>query len=172
MVFIRWLYSDPQTNNYWPPMTQKMMYGLATLCQATSLYTLSVPNYPIVNMAGELVETSVDKDDGTFTLFQLEKAICGVMEILSQLMTGHSHMILQSLSPAYASIFVQRRRNSRTSTSGTYDDYTVSITFNYDPGLSTWQYGTAQAPALSKAYWEAYASDKETLYAHDKSMLL
>ena len=64
------IYSDPQTNNYWTYLdtendvwTSYVMSG-----QAVSLYTLSVPNYQLVaSMATELIETSTDNGDGTFS---------------------------------------------------------------------------------------------------------
>ena len=174
------IFSDPQTNNYWASYDTEndVWTGYVMSGQATSLYTLSVPNYQlIVNMAGELVETSVDNGDGTFTFNVPVRE--GYMWSDGNPITAHdwafTYDTAKSLSlggnflSAYPYLCADDEGNSKncvTSVVAT-DDYTVSITFNYDPGLSTWQYGTAQAPALSKAYWEAYATDKETLYAHD-----
>ena len=64
------LFSDPQSNNYWAyyDTESDVWTGYVMSGQVTSLYTLSIPNYQlVVNMAGELVETSVDNGDGTFT---------------------------------------------------------------------------------------------------------
>ena len=174
------IFSDPQTNNYWASYDTEndVWTGYVMSGQATSLYTLSVPNYQlIVSMAGELVETSVDNGDGTFTFNVPVRE--GYMWSDGNPITAHdwafTYDTAKSLSlggnflSAYPYLCADDEGNSKncvTSVVAT-DDYTVSITFNYDPGLSTWQYGTAQAPALSKAYWEAYATDKETLYAHD-----
>ena len=38
------------------------------------------------------------------------------------------------------------------------DDYTVKITFNFDPGLSIWQYGVASASFVAEHYWSQYAT--------------
>ena len=64
------IFSDPQTQNYWNYLdtetdvwTQYVMSG-----QAVSLFGISYPNYQLTtSMAAELVETSVDNGDGTFT---------------------------------------------------------------------------------------------------------
>jgi ABC-type transport system substrate-binding protein len=45
------------------------------------------------------------------------------------------------------------------------DDYTVKVTFNFDPGLSVWQYGVASASFVAEHYWSQYATDRETLLA-------
>ena len=174
------IFSDPQTNNYWASYDTEndVWTGYVMSGQATSLYTLSVPNYQlIVSMAGELVETSVDNGDGTFTFNVPVRE--GYMWSDGNPITAHdwafTYDTAKSLSlggnflSAYPYLCADDEGNSKNCVTSVVapDDYTVSITFNYDPGLSTWQYGTAQAPALSKAYWEAYATDKETLYAHD-----
>ena len=57
------IFSDPQSNNYWAfyDTENDVWTGYVMSGQVTSLYTLSIPNYQlVVNMAGELVETSVD----------------------------------------------------------------------------------------------------------------
>jgi ABC-type transport system substrate-binding protein len=69
-VYKMGIFSDPQTQNYWTYLdtendvwTSYVMSG-----QAVSLFTLSVPNYQLVaSMATELVETSTDNGDGTFS---------------------------------------------------------------------------------------------------------
>ncbi|NND24334.1 MAG: hypothetical protein HKN86_06515, partial [Acidimicrobiia bacterium] len=64
------IFSDPQTQNYWNYLdtendvwTQYVMSG-----QVVSLFTISYPNYQLVtSAASELVETSTDNGDGTWT---------------------------------------------------------------------------------------------------------
>jgi ABC-type transport system substrate-binding protein len=190
------IFSDPQTQNYWNYIdtendvwTSYVMSG-----QATTLFTLTVPNYQLVtNAATELVETSIDNGDGTFSYvvpirsgyewsdgnpitandweftFNAVKdlglvgnwssiyPLADEVEVLDE----DGNPVLDDNGEA-----TFKKINGIVSIEAT-DDYTVKVTFNYDPGLSTWQYGAAQGPALSKAYWEQFATDRETLLAAD-----
>ena len=174
------IFSDPQSNNYWAfyDTENDVWTGYVMSGQVTSLYTLSIPNYQlVVNMAGELVETSADNGDGTFTYsvpvregytWSDGSPITAndwqfTFDTVKGLSLGGNFL---SAYPYSCADDEGNSKNCVVSVVAT-DDYTVSVTFNYDPGLSTWQYGTAQGPAFSKAYWEQYATDKETLYAHD-----
>ena len=174
------IYSDPQTNNYWGYLdtdtdvwTAYVMSG-----QATSLYTLSIPNYQlVVNMAGELVETSVDNGDGTFTYnvpvregytwSDGSPITAHDWQFTWDTVTGLS--LVGNWLNSYPYLCEDDEGNAKNCIVSIVasDDYTVSVTFNYDPGLSTWQYGAAQGPALSKAYWESIATDRDSLLAHD-----
>ena len=69
-VFKMGIYSDPQGFNIWDAVdVQQDYWTFATLSpQATSLFGTNYPSYTLVtNMAAELVETSVDNGDGTFS---------------------------------------------------------------------------------------------------------
>jgi|TARA_E500000331_G_C17242391_1_gene707566 peptide/nickel transport system substrate-binding protein len=171
------IYSDPQTNNYWTYLdtendvwTSYVMSG-----QAVSLYTLSVPNYQLVaSMATELIETSTDNGDGTFSYsvpiaegFEWSDGApitandwAFTFDTVKNLGLAGNWLGLWTLGTDEA--------QGVTSVEAT-DDYTVKVTFNFDPGLAKWQYGAAQAPALSKAYWEPIATDRESLLAADAS---
>ena len=64
------IYSDSQGFNIWDAVdVQQDYWTFATLSpQATSLFGTNYPSYTLVtNMASELVETSVDNGDGTFS---------------------------------------------------------------------------------------------------------
>ncbi len=174
------IFSDPQSNNYWAyyDTESDVWTGYVMSGQVTSLYTLSIPNYQlVVNMAGELVETSVDNGDGTFTYNVPVRE--GYTWSDGSPITANDWQFtfdtVKGLSlggnflSAYPYLCEDDEGNSKNCVVSVVatDDYTVSVTFNYDPGLSTWQYGTAQGPAFSKAYWESIATDKESLYAHD-----
>jgi len=180
------IFSDPQTNNYWPSLdtendvwTSYVMSG-----QAVSLFSLSIPNYQlVVGMAEELVETNTANADGTFTYTVPVRE--GYTWSDGNPITAHDWVFTWNtvknlgLGGNWLFYYPSTCEKDDPENEGeviatncitdivAVDDYTVSITFNYDPGLSTWQYGTAQAPALSKAYWEQYATDIETLYKHD-----
>ncbi len=50
------------------------------------------------------------------------------------------------------------------------DDYTAKFTFKKAPGLGIWEYGVAQAPILSEAFWAPVVNDaKKSLAGVDKS---
>ena len=171
------IYSDPQTQNYWTYLdTENDVWTAYVMSpQAVTLFTLSVPNYQLVaNMATELVETSVDNGDGTFSYsvpiasgFEWSDGnpitandFAFTFNTVKDLGLAGNWLALWPVGSDEAQGVVSVEAT---------DDYTVNITFNFDPGLSQWQYGVAQAPALSQAYWESIATDRETLLAADAS---
>jgi peptide/nickel transport system substrate-binding protein len=174
------IFSDPQTQNYWNYLdtetdvwTQYVMSG-----QAVSLFSISYPNYQLTTgMASELVETSVDNGDGTWTYtvpmhegFEWsDGSAITANDMVFTYNTAKDLGLLSNWETNYP-------QGSGTDPAAegyaqgilsliAVDDYTVQITVNFDAGLASWQYQIAQAPILPESYWAQYATDRETLLA-------
>ena len=158
-VYKMGIFSDPQTQNYWTYLdtendvwTSYVMSG-----QAVSLFTLSVPNYQLVaSMATELVETSTDNGDGTFSytvpITEGFEWSDGTPITANDWVFTFNTVKNLGLAGNWLALWTLGTDEAQGVTSvDAVDDYTVKITFNFDPGLAKWQYGAAQAPALSKA---------------------
>ena len=134
---------------------QQDYWTFATLSpQATSLFGTNYPSYTLVtNMASELVETSVDNGDGTFSytvpMHQGFKWSDGeAIDANDMVFTFETVRDLGMLGGWTNSYPLATEREDGTVSQGltnieAIDDYTVKITFNFDPGLSIWQYGVA-----------------------------
>ena len=64
------IFSEPQTQNYWDFLDGEndVWTSYAMSGQATSLFSVSYPNYALVaGMAADLVESNTDNGDGTYT---------------------------------------------------------------------------------------------------------
>src|SRR5210317_1251434 len=174
------IFSDPQTQNYWNFLdtetdvwTEYVMSG-----QAVSLFSISYPNYQLTTgMASELVETSVDNGDGTWTYtvpmhqgFEWsDGSAITANDMVFTYNTAKGLGLLSNWETNYP-------QGSGTDPAAegyaqgivslvAVDDYTVQITVNFDAGLASWQYQIAQAPILPESYWAQYATDRETLLA-------
>ena len=176
-VFKMAVFSDPATQNFWNYLDTEtdVWTGWAMTGQSTSLYSVSMPNYQLVtNMAAELVEASTDNGDGTwsYTVPITE----GYMWSDGTPVTANDWVFTYNTVKALE--LQNNWMNSWPMGSGEGDekvqgvvgvvadnDYSVTISFNYDPGLSAWQFGTAAAPVLPESYWGQYATDRETLLA-------
>ena len=178
------IFSDPQTQNYWNYLdtntdvwTQYVMSG-----QAASLFSISYPNYQLTTfMASELVETSVDNGDGTWTYTVPMHQ--GFMwsngdEITANDLVWTYNIVNELGLLSNWEIYYRQAVGTDTSAedyvAGTVslvalDDYTVEWTLNFDAGLSAWQYEKAQAPFLNETYWSQYATSREELLAADGS---
>ncbi len=134
--------------------------------QSVSLFTVSKPdNNLITEIAAELVETSVDNGDGTWTY--TVPILEGFKWSDDKPITANDWAFTYDTA-RYLGLYIGwtwggEYYNGVTSVVAD-DDYTVSITFNYDPGLAGWQYGIGQAPAMPKHYWENFVTTKETLF--------
>jgi peptide/nickel transport system substrate-binding protein len=176
------IFSEPATQNYFKWLdTDTDTYSAYQLTnQITTLFTVSTPNFVLVpNMATELVETNVDNGDGTYSYivpiasgYEWSDGVeitANDWEWTWETVTGLP--LLGQWQSAYPSDC------SLNESTGEYrkcvvdieatDDYTVKITFNYDPGLSGWQYGVAQSAALPEHYWSQFATSREDLLAVD-----
>ena len=177
-VFKMGIYSDPQGFNIWDAVdVQQDYWTFATLSpQATSLFGTNYPSYTLVtNMAAELVETSVDNGDGTFSytvpITEGFKWSDGeAIDANDMVFTYETVRDLGMLGGWTNSYPLATEREDGTVANGltnieAIDDYTVKVTFNFDPGLSVWQYGVASASFVAEHYWSQYATDRETLLA-------
>lgn len=174
------IFSDPQTQNYWNYLdtetdvwTQYVMSG-----QAVSLFSISYPNYQLVTgVAAELVETSVDNGDGTWTYtvpmvegFEWSNGDAITANDMVWTFNTVNDLGLLSNWETYYRKAVGTDPEAEDYQQGivslvALDDYTVEITLNFDAGLSAWQYRIAQSPFLNETYWSQFASDRETLLA-------
>ena len=167
------IFSDPQSQNYWNYLdtnndvwTAYVMSG-----QAVSLYGISYPNYQLVtSSAAELVETSTDNGDGTWSysvpLIEGYEWSDGTPVTANDWAWTFKIVKDLALIGSWNSVWpVGSEEVQGVVDVVAVDDYTVKVTFNYDAGLSGWQYGAALAPALSETYWGQYATDRETLLA-------
>ena len=167
------IFSDPQSQNYWNYLdtnndvwTAYVMSG-----QAVSLYGISYPNYQLVtSSAAELVETSTDNGDGTWSysvpLIEGYEWSDGTPVTANDWAWTFKIVKDLALIGSWNSVWpVGSEEVQGVVDVVAVDDYTVKVTFNYDAGLSGWQYGVALAPALSETYWGQYATDRETLLA-------
>jgi len=167
------IYSDPQTQNYWNFLdtNNDVWTGYVMSGQATSLFTVSMPNYVLIaNMAAELVETSVDNGDGTWTwtvpIAEGYEWSDGTPITANDWVWTYNTVKDLGLGGNFLSLWKLGDDEQQGVTSVVaVDDYTVAITQNYDAGLSGWQYSVAQAPVLPESYWGQYATDRETLLA-------
>ena len=174
------IFSDPQTQNYWNYLdtendvwTQYVMSG-----QAASLFTISYPNYQLVtNLASELVETSTDNGDGTwtYTVPMVEGFEWSDGSAITANDMVFTYNTVKDLALIGNWLSVYPLGNGTDPDAEDYEqgivgivadgDYTVKISMNFDAGLSSWQYQAAQAPILPESYWAQYATDRETLLA-------
>ena len=138
--------------------------------QSVSLFGISYPNYTLIpSMATELVETSTDNGDGTFSytvpiVEGYEWSDGNPITAQDWVFTYNTAKGLPLLGQ-WAAVWPSNCEVECVTNVEAIDDYTVKISFNYDPGLTGWQYGAAVAPALSKAYWEQFATSREDLLA-------
>ena len=175
-VFKMAIFGKPQTNNIWNYLDTENDFwtGVVMTKQSVSLFTLSKPNNTLIpEMAAELVETSVDNGDGTFTYTVpiregYEWSDGNPITANDWFFTFETTKSLSlNIGWSWDIADDDGNRSKGVTSVEAVDDYTVSVTFNYDPGLAGWQYGIGQAPAMPRHYWEQYATDKETLLAYD-----
>ena len=176
------IFQEPATQNYFKWLdTDTDTYSLYQMTsQAVTLFGVSTPNFVLIpSMAVELVETSTDNGDGTFSytvpISQGYEWSDGVAITANdwqwtwETVTGLPLLgSWQSSYPSDCSVneSTGNPRECIVSIEAT-DDYTVKVTFNYDPGLSGWQYGAALAPAMPEHYWSQFATTREDLLAVD-----
>ena len=171
------IFSDPQTQNYWNYLDTETDVWTAYVMsgQAISLFSISYPNYQLVTgIADELVETSTDNGDGTYTYTVpitqgYEWSDGSPITANDMVFTYNTAQGLGLLSNWETSYPAAGEETLGIVSLVAVDDYTVAITLNFDAGLSAWQYKIAQAPILPESYWAQYATDRETLLAADGS---
>src|SRR5210317_417402 len=176
------IFSEPATQNYFKWLdTDTDTYSLYQMTsQTTSLFTVSTPNFVLIpNMATELVETNVDNGDGTYSYivpiasgYEWSDGVeitANDWEWTWETVTGLPLLgQWQSAYPSDCSLNESTGENRKCIVDvEATDDYTVKITFNYDPGLSGWQYGAASSPAMPEHYWSQFATSREDLLAVD-----
>jgi len=170
------IFSDPQTQNYWNYLdtetdvwTQYVMSG-----QAVSLFSISYPNYQLVTgIADELVETSTNNGDGTWTysvpITEGYKWSDGSDLTANDMVFTYNTAKDLGLLSNWETSYPQGSGTDSAAegyaqgilTLVASDAYTVEITLNFDAGLASWQYQIAQAPILPESYWAQYATDRE-----------
>ena len=171
-VFKLAIFQDPATQNLFKWYdTDTDAYSLYQMTgQSVSLFGISYPNYTLIpSMATELVETSTDNGDGTFSytvpiVEGYEWSDGNPITANDWVFTYNTAKGLPLLGQ-WAAVWPSNCEVECVTNVEATDDYTVKITFNYDPGLTGWQYGAAVAPALSQAYWEQFATSREDLLA-------
>ena len=176
------IFSEPATQNYFKWLdTDTDTYSLYQMTsQTTSLFTVSTPNFVLIpNMATELVETNVDNGDGTYSYivpiasgYEWSDGVeitANDWEWTWETVTGLPLLgQWQSAYPSDCSLNETTGENRKCIVDvEATDDYTVKITFNYDPGLTGWQYGAASSPAMPEHYWSQFATSREDLLAVD-----
>ena len=171
-VFKLAIFQDPATQNLFKWYdTDTDAYSLYQMTgQSVSLFGISYPNYTLIpSMATELVETSTDNGDGTFSysvpiVEGYEWSDGNPITANDWVFTYNTAKGLPLLGQ-WAAVWPSNCEVECVTNVEATDDYTVKISFNYDPGLTGWQYGAAVAPALSKVYWEQFATSREDLLA-------
>ena len=171
-VFKLAIFQDPATQNLFKWYdTDTDAYSLYQMTgQSVSLFGISYPNYTLIpSMATELVETSTDNGDGTFSysvdiVEGYEWSDGNPITANDWVFTYNTAKGLPLLGQ-WAAVWPSNCEVECVTNVEAPDDYTVKISFNYDPGLTGWQYGAAVAPALSQAYWEQFATSREDLLA-------
>ena len=174
------IFSEPQTQNYWSFLDGEndVWTSYAMSSQATTLFSVSYPNYNLVaNMATSLVETSTDNGDGTFTytvpMVEGYTWSDGSPITANDMVFTYNTVVNLALQQNWVSGYkIPAVDEEGTVGQGVVSlvansDYEVAITFNYDPGLSDWQYGVAQVSFLPESYWGQFATDRETLIGAD-----
>ena len=170
------IFSEPQTQNYWDFLDGEndVWTSYAMSGQATSLFSVSYPNYALVaGMAADLVESNTDNGDGTYTFVVPMKE--GFTWSDGSPITANDMVFTYNTVKdlALQSSWVSAYKIPTVDEDGTVgqgvvgivanSDYEVAITFNYDPGLSDWQFGVSQAAFLPESYWAQYATSREAL---------
>jgi len=174
------IFSDPQTQNYWNYLDTEndVWTGYVMSGQVSSLFTISYPNYQLVtNLASELVETSTDNGDGTwtYTVPMVEGFEWSDGSAITANDMVFTYNTVKDLALIGNWLSAYPLGNGTDPDAEDYaqgivgivadGDYTVKISMNFDAGLSSWQYQAAQAPILPESYWAQYATDRETLLA-------
>jgi len=167
------IFSDPQTQNFWNYLdTENDVWTAYVMSgQAVSLFTTSYPNYQLVTYAAdELVETSTDNGDGTYTYTVpiqegWEWSNGEPITANDWAFTFNTVKDLGLVGNWLSAWPIGDEESDGVTSVVAVDDYTVAITLNYDAGLSGWQYGAASASVLPESYWSQFATDRETLLA-------
>jgi len=172
------IFSDPQSFNIWDALdVQQDFWTYATLSpQGTSLFSTNYPTYTLTtNLASELVEVSEDNGDGTFSYTVplhegLEWSDGEAIDANDMVFTYETVRDLGMLGAWLSSYPLATEGEDGSVSQGltnieAIDDYTVKITFNFDPGLSIWQYGVASSSIVAEHYWSQFTADRETLLA-------
>jgi len=174
------IFSEPQTQNYWAFLDGEndVWTSYAMSSQSTSLFSISYPNYNLVaNMATSLINSSTDNDDGTFTytvpMVEGYTWSDGSAVTANDMVFTYNTVVNLELQQNWASgykipvVDEEGKVGQGLLSIVANNDYEVAITFNYDPGLSDWQYGVAQVSIMPESYWSEFATDRETLIGTD-----
>ena len=172
------IFSDPQGFNIWDALdVQQDFWTYATLSpQSVTLFGTNYPTYTLVTaLASELVETSTDNGDGTFSYTVpltegWEWSDGEAIDANDMVFTYETVRDLGMLGAWTYNYPLATEGEDGTVSEGltnieAIDDYTVKITFNFDPGLSIWQYGVGTASIVAEHYWSQFTADRETLLA-------
>ena len=162
-VFKLGIFSDPQSFNIWDALdVQQDFWTYATLSpQSTSLFSTNYPTYTLTtNLASELVEVSEDNGDGTFSYTVplhkgLEWSDGEAIDANDMVFTYETVRDLGMLGAWLSNYPLATEGEDGSVSQGltnieAIDDYTVKVTFNFDPGLSIWQYGVGSSSIVAE----------------------
>ena len=176
--------SDPTTANVWAFLdVESDVYNSYVLAsQGASLYTLTLPTYtysPVAASAIDVPEGAADGDDWVIEIPLREGLEWSDGEAVdaNDFVFTYNAVVDLSLAGNFLDAWPQASEDDPDTEENEYalgivsveaaDDYTLVITWNDQPGLAVWQFGTAFASAFPEHYWAEHvdaATDSAGLY--------
>ncbi len=177
--------SDPTTDNFWAFYdTESDVYnGYVLGSQGASLYTLQLPSFthaPVAAADAIAPEGEASGDDWVITVplrQGLEWSDGEAVDANDWVFTFNAVKDL-GMGGNFLDAWPLASDDDPATEESEYslglrnveapDDYTVVLTWNGQPGLAVWQFGTAFAPAMPEHYWAEHvdaAADAGSLYA-------
>ncbi|MFQ5524151.1 MAG: ABC transporter substrate-binding protein [Acidimicrobiia bacterium] len=154
--------SDPTTDNVWAYLdTESDVYNSYVLAsQGVSLYTLALPTYTHAPVAAAPVDAPKGEAAGDNWVF--------TFNTVKDLGLGGNFLDIWPIASEDDPATEENEFSLGLVSVEAPDDMTVVFTWNDQPGLATWQFGTAFAPAFPEHYWKdivADAAEAGDLYA-------
>lgn len=177
--------SDPTTDNAWAYLdTESDVYNSYVLAsQGATLYTLQLPTYTYAPVAASAAEAPTGAADGDNWVIEvplrqgLQWSDGEAVDANDFVFTFNAVQDL-ALAGNFLDLWPAAAEDDpATEDANEYslglisveaaDDYTLVLTWNDQPGLATWQFNTAFAPAFPEHYWAEHvdaSADAAGLY--------
>ena len=168
--------SDPTTDNVWAFLdTESDVYNSYVLAsQGVSLYTLALPTYTHAPVAAAPVDAPKGEavgDNWVITVPLREGLVWSdgepvtandwvfTFNTVKELGLGGNFLDIWPIASEDDPATEENEYNLGLVSVEAPDDMTVVFTWNDQPGLATWQFGTAFAPAFPEHYWAPIVAD-------------
>lgn len=175
------LLSAPTTENYWSYLADdaSVWTGYVLEEEPATLYRYTPPTGALIPFVADGPPATPVPENGTWTVTQSLRPgltwsdgspftsddLVFTFETVTRLgLAGRWPATLGLPTPDVPSTTRNERKPGLVAVTAV-DPYTVTLTFDGDPGLETWPFTTGTAPILPRRYWEPMAETADTLLA-------